>query len=96
MWPLANTTQAFLTSMNIVVNFEMRYVRKHPTTDLALIKLLLACLDSTVGRMNPHVLVYVLTVALLMNHIVPVCLETFTTHLYISYISPCWGVTFTF
>ena len=81
---MANTTQAFLTSMNIVVNFEMRYVRKHPTADLALIKLLLARLDSTVGRMNPHVLVYVLTVALLMNHIVPVCLETFTTHLYIS------------
>jgi len=70
-----------LTSMDIVVNFKMRYMRKHSTAYLALIEFLLARLDSTVGGVDLHILVDMFAVTFLVDHVVPISLETFTAHL---------------
>ena len=67
--------------MNVVVNFKMRNVWENPTTNLALVKLLLARLDSAVCRIYLYTLVYVLTITLLVHNIVPVCLKPFTAYL---------------
>ena len=67
--------------MNVVVNFKMRNVWENPTTNLALVKLLLARLDSAVCRIYLYTLVYVLTITLLVHNIVPVSLKPFTAYL---------------
>ena len=66
--------------MDVVVHFQMGDMREDPAADLALVKLLLAGV-SAVGWYNGVTLVNVLTVALLVNNVVPVRLEPLTAHL---------------
>ena len=83
------STNSLLTSVDVVVNFEVGDVREDPATDLALIELLLARLDRAVSGVHLDALVYVLAVALLVDNVVPVRLEAFTAHLN-SWVGNVW------
>lgn len=68
-----------LACMNIVVHFEMRDMGEDPAADLALVEFLLTALNSMC--LVDMCLVLMLAVALLVDYVVPVRLETLPAHL---------------
>ena len=74
-------TQVLQTCVYVVMDFQVRYVWEDSLANLALIELLFARFNRCVCGLQARLLVYVLTVALLVYHVVPIGLKAFAANL---------------